>query len=71
MKNEIRQTSTISDLRAELFETIRQLKEGEIDNDTAMVINHVAKTIVETGKLENQFIKILDESQAPTKFFQI
>jgi hypothetical protein len=54
-----------------LFETIRQLKENEIDNETAMTINHCAKTIVESVKAENQFIKILDESQAPTKFFKI
>ena len=71
MRKELIQTNTISDLRNELFETIRQLKEGEIDNDTAMVINNVAKTIVETAKAETHFIKVLDESQAPTKFFKV
>jgi len=68
MRNE---TNTIADLRNELFETIRQLKENEIDNETAITINQCAKTIVESVKAENQFIKILDQSQAPTKFFKI
>lgn len=46
----------IEDLRNHLFETIELLKEKEIDVSTAKAISEVAQVIVNTAKVEIQFI---------------
>ena len=46
----------IEDLRNHLFETIELLKEKEIDVNTAKAISEVAQVIVNTAKVEIQFI---------------
>ena len=46
----------IEDLRNHLFETIEMLKEKEIDVNTAKAISEVAQVIVNTAKVEIQFI---------------
>lgn len=46
----------IEDLRNHLFETIEMLKDKEIDVSTAKAISEVAQVIVNTAKVEIQFI---------------
>lgn len=47
----------ITDLRHELFDTIAKLKSGEIDIATAKAINSVGQTIVNSAKVEVDFLR--------------
>lgn len=49
--------SQLKDLRETLFASIAALKEGSLDKDKAMAINSLAQTLINTGKLEIDFIK--------------
>jgi len=44
-------------LRDELFSTLRALKDKSIDLDTARQVNEVAKTLVDTAKVEVDYIR--------------
>jgi hypothetical protein len=44
-------------LRTELFATLRGLREKTIDIDTARAVNEVAKTLVDTAKVEVDFVR--------------
>lgn len=50
----------IEDLRNELFETITMIKNGEIDLDKAKAITDVAQVLVNSAKVEVDFIKAVD-----------
>lgn len=52
---------TIVDLRRQLFETLQELrdKKNPMDVDRAEAIAHVAQTIVNTGRLECDYLEIL------------
>lgn len=49
----------ITDLRNHLFETIEMLKEKEIDLETAKAICDVSQVIINSAKVEVQFLKEL------------
>ena len=49
---------SITDLRAVLFETLEGVKNGTLDLDKARSINEVAKTIVDTAKVEVEFLRV-------------
>lgn len=49
----------IEDLRNHLFETIEMLKDGDIEIDKAKAISEVAQVIINTAKVEVQFLKEL------------
>jgi hypothetical protein len=49
----------IEDLRNHLFETIEMLKEGDIELDKAKAIADIAQVIVNSAKIEVDFIKIV------------
>ncbi len=51
-------SKTISDLRAALFETLEGVKAGTVDLDKARAVNEVAKTIVETAKVEVDYLRV-------------
>jgi hypothetical protein len=53
----------IDDLRNHLFETIEMLKDKEIDVNTAKAISEVAQVIVNTAKVEIQFINRQNSSE--------
>ena len=53
----------ITDLRNHLFETIEMLKDKEIDLDTAKAISEVAQVIINSAKVEVQFLKEVDASK--------
>jgi hypothetical protein len=44
-------------LRTELFATLRGLRDKTIDIDTARAVNDVAKTLVDTAKVEVDFAR--------------
>ena len=50
--------SDITTLRATLFDTLNQLKTGEIEIDKARAINDVAQTIINTAKTEIDFLRV-------------
>lgn len=51
---------TIDDLRTVLFETIDALKSGAMDIDKAKVISDLSQVMVNTAKVEIEFVKITD-----------
>lgn len=48
----------INDLRGTLFETLKGIKDGTIDLDKARAINEVSKTIIDTAKVEVDYLKV-------------
>jgi hypothetical protein len=48
----------INDLRSALFETLNGIKSGAIDLDKARAINEVSKTIIDTAKVEVDYLKV-------------
>ena len=50
-------TNDLSALREELFATLRGLKNKTVDIDTARAVNEVAKTLVDTAKVEVDYIR--------------
>lgn len=53
-------SKTINDLRETLFATLQALKSGEMDIDKARAVNEVAKTIVDTAKVEVDYLRATD-----------
>jgi hypothetical protein len=60
----------IQDLRHHLFETIEMLKDGDIEIDKAKAISEVAQVIINTAKVEVQFLKEMG-SNRHTGFIQL
>jgi hypothetical protein len=60
----------IQDLRHHLFETIEMLKEGDIEIDKAKAISEVAQVIINSAKVEVQFLKEMG-SNRHTGFIQL
>lgn len=53
-------SQTLTDLRRNLFETLQGIKDGTIELDKARAINEVSKTIIDTAKVEVDYIKAID-----------
>ena len=51
--------NSIEDLRNHMFETIELLKNGEIDSKDAKAITNAAQTIINSAKVEVDFIKAM------------
>ena len=51
---------TIDDLRATLFATLDGLKAGTVTVDQARAINEVGKTLVDTAKVEIDYLRVTD-----------
>ena len=49
---------TLTDLRRNLFETLQGFKDGTIELDKARAINEVSKTIIDTAKVEVDYLKV-------------
>jgi hypothetical protein len=49
--------STIQDLRETLFATLRGLNDGSIDIERAKAVGDISQTIINTGKLEVEFLR--------------
>lgn len=52
----------IQDLRNHLFETIEMLKDKDIDINTALAIAKVSHSIIETAKVEVQYLKAIEST---------
>ena len=59
----------IVDLRNHLFLALEKLHDKEIDIDTALAIAEVSKAIIDTAKVEVQYLKAI-ESNSPSKFLE-
>lgn len=55
----------INDLRETLFETLNEIKSGAIDLDKARAINEVSKTIIDTAKVEVDYLKVNNGGASP------
>lgn len=53
-------SKTIEDLREALFQTLEGVKAGTLDIDKARAVNDVAKTIVDTAKVEVDYLRVTD-----------
>lgn len=49
----------MDDLRNHLFEVIEKLQDGDIEIERAMAIKDVAQTIVNSAKVEVDFLKLV------------
>jgi len=48
----------INDLRDTLFSTLKGIKDGTLDLEKARAINEVSKTIIDTAKVEVDYLKV-------------
>lgn len=53
---------TINNLREKLFETMEKLESGQIDVAKAKTINEVAQTIINTAKIEHDYLKLIQDN---------
>jgi len=61
----LRRDKTIADLRETLFATMYALRDGSMDVDKARQINEVARTLVETAKVEVDYLRVTEGDKAP------
>jgi len=61
-------SKTIEDLRAALFATLEGVKSGALDIERARAVNEVAKTIVDTARVEVQFFDVVGGKNAKSPF---
>ncbi|WP_269633180.1 hypothetical protein [Pelomonas sp. BJYL3] len=55
---------SITDLRATLFDILAGVKDGTIDIDRARAANDVAKTIVDTAKVEVDYLRTVGSGES-------
>lgn len=53
----------LSDLRGHLFDTIRKLKDGTADIATAKTIADLAQVVINSAKVEVDFLKVTGEKK--------
>ncbi|WP_396957686.1 hypothetical protein [Nitrosomonas sp.] len=61
--------NNIEGLRSILFDTIREVKRGEIDLDKAKAIENLSQTIINSAKLEVDLMRVTDTTIS-TSFLQ-
>lgn len=64
-----RSSKTIEDLRARLFATIDGVKAGTVPLDVARVVNDLSQTIVNTAKVEVDYLRLVDDVDKPASPF--
>lgn len=57
--------SNISDLRDTLFATLQGIKDGSLDLEKARAINEVSKTIIDTAKVEVDYLRVNGGGESP------
>ena len=60
--------NTITDLRDIMFKTLRGIQDGTVDVDKAKAINDTAQTIINSAKVEVDFMKVTGHANAATGF---
>jgi hypothetical protein len=56
--------NTLDDLRSELFATLRGLRKGDIKLDVAKGVADLSQTIINTAKVEVDFVKAVGPKHA-------
>jgi hypothetical protein len=51
-------SKTINDLRETLFSTLQAVKDGTMDLDKARTINEIGKTVIDTAKVEVDYLRV-------------
>jgi hypothetical protein len=64
-----RSSKTIEDLRARLFDAIDGVKAGTMPLETARVIGDLSQTIVNTAKVECEYLRLVDDVDKPASAF--
>lgn len=57
-------TNDLAALREELFATMRGVKAGTIDLDRARQVNDIGKTLVDTARVEVDFLRATGEKES-------
>ena len=57
-------TNNIETLRQHLFATLESVKKGDLDLERARAVNELAKTIVDTARVEVDFIRATDGTES-------
>jgi hypothetical protein len=57
-------TENLDTLRTLLFDTLRSVKDGNMDLDRARGVNEIAKTLVDTAKVEVDFVRATDANHS-------
>jgi hypothetical protein len=50
-------SKTLNDLRETLFATLQAVKDGTLDLDRARAVNEIGKTLVDTAKVEVDYLR--------------
>lgn len=58
--------NTLGDLNTILFDTLRDLREGKIDIERAQAIRETAQTLINSAKVEVEYVKATDGSRGTT-----
>lgn len=54
-------TNNLDTLRAALFETLQAVKAGTLDLDKARAVNELGRTLIESAKVEVDYLKTTGE----------
>jgi len=65
MSNNDTSDNHITALRQHLFSAIRGLRNGELEVDKARAINELGKTLVDTARVEVDYLKATDGAESP------
>ena len=69
MSDVISKNDDITNLRQMLFETMRDVRAGTLDTERAKVINGTAQTIINSAKVEVDYVRITG-AQTSNKFLE-
>jgi len=57
-------SKNLSDLREALFDTLQKVKNGEIDLDRARAVNEIGKTLIDSAKVEVEYLRLTDDAES-------
>lgn len=57
-------SKNLSDLREALFDALQKVKDGSLDIDKARAINEIGKTLVDTAKVEVDYLRVTDGGES-------
>ena len=63
-------SKTITDLQSTMFEMLQDLRNGDLDIETARVAKDMCQTIINSAKAEVDMIKAYDETGVKTPFLE-
>lgn len=63
-------SKTITDLQSTMFEMLQDLRNGDLDIETARVAKDMCQTIINSAKAEVDMIKVYDETGVKTPFLE-